>query len=167
MKKSIMIISGALFSLSISAQSAATEKDSKFAKEAAEASLKEIKLGQLAQAKGASPEIKKLGEMMVADHTKANNELMALAKRKGIALPTELSAKEQEGYLDMAKKSGTDFDKAYADCMVKDHKKAVDLFKDEAKNGDDGELKTWAAKTEPTLEHHKMMSEDACKMVKK
>lgn len=166
MKKSIVILLTALSAYSVKAQSL-SEMDIKFTKEAAEAGMKEIKLGQLAQTNGSSAEIKSLGQMMVTDHTKANNTLLALAKKKGIPVATALSEKEQKGYDDMAKKTGTDFDKAYAECMVSDHKKAVDLFKDESKNGQDSELKSFASATEPTLEHHKMMSEKACKDSKK
>lgn len=143
-----------------------SEKDTKFVKAAADAGLMEVKLGELAQANGTSQEVKNLGSMMVTDHTKANNELKALAAKKNIALPEAMSAKAQKHYEMLAKKQGADFDKAYSKCMVKDHKKVICMFKKEAKKGDDAELKQWASNTVPTLEHHKQMSEETCKAVK-
>jgi putative membrane protein len=145
----------------------ASEKDMKFAREAAEGSMMEIKLGELAQTNGSTAEVKSLGTMMITDHTKANDELKALAAQKNISLPGTMSDKAQKHYDKLAKKQGKDFDKAYAKCMVHDHKKDICLFKKEAKKGDDADLKQWASNTVPTLEHHKQMSEETCKAVHK
>lgn len=49
---------------------------------------------------------------------------------------------------------GADFDKAYAEQMVKDHDKTVALFEDAAKNAVDADLKAFANKTLPTLKAH-------------
>src|SRR5215217_2395608 len=75
-----------------------SESDRTFARDAADAGMLEVKLGELAQKNGNSAEVKKLGSHMITDHTKANDELKALAKKKGIALPTALSDKHQEKY---------------------------------------------------------------------
>jgi len=149
------------------AQGPASKRDQEFVKCAAHAGMMEVRLGELAQTNALSPEVKKLGQMMIDDHTKANNELTALAQKKGIAVPTTLTDKEQKGYDKLAKMQGKDFDKAYTKCMVKDHKKVICKFKKEAKKGDDAELKTWASNTIPSLEHHKHMSEETCKAIKK
>ena len=130
------------------------EKDSKFAVEAADGSMLEIQLGKLAQQKARSAEVKKLGQMMVDDHTKANEELKAIAAKKNITLPQSMSDKHQKRYNELAEKSGAEFDKEYVDFMVKDHKDDIDEFKDEAEKGNDAELKAWAAAKVPTLQHH-------------
>jgi putative membrane protein len=143
------------------------EKDVKFAKEAADGGMMEVRLGELAQTNGSSVEIKNLGNMMVSDHTKANNELKALAAQKNISLPTSLSEKAQKQYDKLAKKQGRDFDKAYSKCMVHDHKKDICEFKKESKKGGDADLKQWASTTLPTLEHHKQMSVETCKTIHK
>lgn len=129
-------------------------EDATFVVEAADAGLLEVQLGELAQTKATSEQVKQFGEMMVVDHTKANNELKVLAQQKGITVPTSLSNKSQEKYNELAEKSGTEFNKAYIDMMVKDHKKVIDEFKDEAENGNDSNIKTWAAGKVPALQHH-------------
>ena len=106
--------------------------------------MMEVKLGQLAQTNGVAADIKDLGKMMETDHSKANEELKVLAAKKNITLPATLSDKCQKKYDDMAAKKGSEFDKAYASCMVDDHKKDIDKFQKEADNGKDDDLKAWA-----------------------
>src|SRR4051812_8273409 len=67
--------------------------DKKFIKDAAAGGMLEVKLGQLASANGADQSVKDLGQMMVTDHTKANEQLMAIAQTKGVDVPKELDAK--------------------------------------------------------------------------
>jgi putative membrane protein len=144
-----------------------SKKDEKFAKCAAKDGMLEVKLGQLAMANASNADVKKHAAMMVEDHTKANEELKTVAAKKNIALPTTLTEKQQKKYDKMAKLQGKDFDKHYSKCMVKDHKKAVCLFKKESKKGKDSDLKSWAAAKLPTLKQHKEMWEETCKAVKK
>jgi len=141
--------------------------DATFAVEAADGGMLEVELGKLAAQKGVSSEIKKLGEMMVKDHSKANDELKAAAKAKDITLPAVMSDKCQKKLTDLTEKKGTDFDKAYADLMVSDHKDDIDEFKKEAEKGNDKELSAWAKGKVPVLEHHLMMAEQAKKAVDK
>ena len=164
MKKTTLALAIVIITGVVKAQS---ERDKKFAIEAAEAGLMEIKLGELAKSKGTTTAVKDLGGHMVTDHTKGSNELKTLAASKNIILPASLSEKGQKAYDKLAKKEGKDFDKAYTHCMVKDHKKVICKFKKEVKKGDDAELKSWASHTLPTLKHHEEMSKDACKQVKK
>jgi putative membrane protein len=142
------------------------EDDAEFAVAAADGGMLEVQLGQLAQANGTSDDVKRLGRMMVDDHSKANEELQNLAKRKNITIPVRLSDKNQRKYDDFAKKTGKDFDEAYAEFMVKDHKEDIDKFKKEADKGKDPDLKAWAANKVPTLEHHLQVAETTEKSVK-
>ncbi len=128
--------------------------DKKFMMEAAMGGMKEVAMGRLAVERGMSEDVKKFGQQLVDDHTKANEELMQLAMAKGMTLPTTLDAKHQMMVDKMAKMSGAAFDKAFNQEMVKDHKKDVALFQSEANKGMDAELKAFASKTLPTLKAH-------------
>jgi putative membrane protein len=143
-----------------------TESDRKFIMEAAQANMLEVKLGELAQTHSQTDKVKVLGDHMITDHSKAGAELKELAAKKGVVVPTDLDEDGKKVYNKLVNKQGEDFDKEYTKCMVKDHKKDIGKFKKEADKGDDTELKAWAQKTLPTLEHHKTMSEEACKAVK-
>lgn len=130
------------------------QRDEEFAMKAAEGGMMEVMMGELAQKNGASREVKDFGKMMVTDHSKANDELKALAAQKNINLPSTLGNEKQDKYNDLAKKTGKDFDKDYIDLMVKDHEHDIDEFKEEADKGNDPDIKAFAAKTLPTLQHH-------------
>ncbi len=120
---------------------------------AAEDGMAEVELGKLAQQKGASEQVKGFGTQMVTDHTKAGDELKALAASKGVTLPAT-PGKHQKDIDKLGKKSGADFDRDYARHMVDAHKKAVSLFQKASKSGGDADVKAFAGKTLPTLQQH-------------
>jgi putative membrane protein len=164
--KNLFTLSAILFYSVFIAQNI-NEKDLTFAKEAAQSSMLEIQLGQLAQSNAATPEIKKMGQHMVIDHSKANTELKALAEQKKFTLPTELEGKTKKTYEGIAKKQGEAFDKAYSKLMVKEHKSDVKKFEKAIKDCQDAELKDWAGKNLPVLQHHLQLAEATCNQLKK
>ena len=135
------------------------DDDTEFAVAAADGSMFEVQLGQLALTKASSPKVKEFAQSMVDDHTKANEELKSLAQTKNITLPSTISEEKQKDYDKLAEKSGADFDKAYSEFMVKDHKDDVDQFKKAAEKCEDAEIKSWAAEKLPVLESHLSMAE--------
>jgi putative membrane protein len=143
------------------------EKDADFAVKAAEDNMLEVRLSELAETNATSSEVKSFAKAIIVDHTKANEELKQLALQKGISLPASLSDKSQRKYDDIAKKSGREFDEAFSEYMVKDHKDVVDAYKKEAEKGNDPDMKAFAAGQILNLEHHLAMAEDLEDMVKK
>ncbi|MFI5136443.1 MAG: DUF4142 domain-containing protein [Sphingobacteriales bacterium] len=133
---------------------AVNNDDAKFASNAAAGGLTEVALGNLARQKSANEKIRNFGAMMVKDHSAANTELADLAKTKNISIPAAVSAEDQKKIDGLAKKTVKDFDKAYVDGMIKGHKDALKLFQDEAQNGTDADLKTFASKTVTVVQAH-------------
>lgn len=133
---------------------AVSEEDAKFAVAAADGGMMEVELGKLAQSKATAQQVKDFGAMMVDDHSKANEALMALAQKKNITLPAVTGKDNQKMIDDMAKKNGKDFDKAYVDGMVKDHKKDINLFEDALNKVQDPDIKQFITTTLPTLKKH-------------
>lgn len=133
---------------------AVVNDDAEFAVAAANGGMAEVELSKLAQTKGTNAKVKEFADMMVKDHGGANAELMELAKTKNITLPTTVGEDEQKVMGDLQAKTGADFDKAYVDAMVSDHKKTVDLFEKESTDAKDAELKSFAIKTLPILKNH-------------
>ena len=130
------------------------EDDTEFAVAAADGGMFEVELGKLAEKNAVSKGVKDFGAMMVKDHSKANDELKALASQKNITLPDSLSEDKHKKYKDLAEKKGTDFDKAYVSLMVDDHKQDIKEFEEASKDAKDAEVKAWAAGKLPTLNHH-------------
>jgi putative membrane protein len=133
---------------------ATNEMDTKFANDAAVSGMAEVAAGKVASQKATNPQVKDFAKMMVMDHTKANEELMAIAKKKNITLPTAPDADHQKMLTDLSTKTGKDFDKAYVDAMVNGHKKVASMLEDASKNCKDSELMGFAAKTLPTVKAH-------------
>lgn len=129
-------------------------KDSKFAMEAAQGGMMEVELGQLAAQKASSQAVKDFGKRMVADHGKANQQLLQIAADKGMSLPKILPADMQKESQKLAAASGAEFDRMYMSHMLKDHEKDVKAFEMQEKNGADPALRLFAEQTLPTLRQH-------------
>lgn len=144
-----------------------TKEDAQFVVNAANAGMTEVQLGQLAQQKGASKEVKEYGTMMEKDHTRAGDRLKSIAGTKNITLPSTISPEMQKNIDDLQKKSAHDFDKAYISMMVDDHKKVIEQFEDESKKGSDADIRAFADSTLHTLRTHLAEAEKCHKMMKK
>ncbi len=136
------------------AKKMAKSKDVAFATEAAQGGAAEVKMGKLAAEKASDADVKAFGQMMVDDHSKANEQLMEVAKEKGMTLPSEPSPKQQATYDKLSAMSGADFDKAYVKTMMKDHEEDVKAFEKESMKGKDEKIKSFATETLPTLKGH-------------
>jgi putative membrane protein len=130
------------------------ENDAEFLVDAAEVNLEEIQLGQLAQQKGTSTHVKELGKMMEDAHTKSLNDLTVLAKSKMIAIPTTPTEDSKEAFNKLNEKSGIDFDKAYSDLMVNEHKDVIAAFEKASTDANDLDVKNWATVSLPDLRKH-------------
>ena len=128
--------------------------DAKHANRIAQSDLAEVQAGKLGVSKASSPEVKKFAQSMVDDHGKHLGELRAMAKTKGMQLPSAPAKKHQQAMKKLESASGAEFDKLFMTQMVKDHEDALKLVQDTAKNAKDPELKADAEKTAPVIQKH-------------
>jgi putative membrane protein len=117
-------------------------KDKSFMMKAAKGGMMEVEWGKLAAQHGQNPDVKKFGNRMVTDHSKANGELMGLAREEGVKLSSEKAGGKWKS------------DKDYIDMMVKDHEKDLSEFQEEAKDGSDPDLKKFADKYSKVVKKH-------------
>jgi putative membrane protein len=122
--------------------------------EAAAGGLAEVQLGRLASQKALRSEVKEFAQMMVTDHTRANDQLMKMAQSKGVTTPPSLKPDHKAAQDHLSKLSGEAFDRAYIQHMVKDHQKDVALFRKQSTGASDAEVKQFASATLPTLQKH-------------
>lgn len=132
--------------------------DVDFFEAAAQIGMLEVSAAKLAGERGQAPNIKSYADLMVKDHTQHNAETKALAQRKGVTLPTQLDSAHQGKLDDLVEIEAGDFDKAYAETMVDGHQDAVDLFKTTAEDSEDAEIRAFAKRSLPTLQHHLEMA---------
>jgi putative membrane protein len=122
--------------------SSLSEKDKTFMKKAAKGGMMEVAMGQVAEQKGQSEDVKSFGKRMVTDHSKANDELKSIASKKGFQLPSKEHTVKWTS------------DKAYIEMMVKDHEKDLVEFKEEANSGSDPDVKKFADDTAKMVQEH-------------
>ena len=93
---------------------------------------------------------------MIKDHTKASRQLKSLVSsgRVKAEIPKAIDADHQGKLDELRDLNGKPFDEAYDKAQLKGHEEAVGLFRTYAQNGDNHDLKRWAAKTFPHLEHY-------------
>ncbi len=96
----------------------------------------------MAETKGQSAAVKKVAAQIVATRSRANTQLLGLAKKKGLGVSTENIK---------ARNMGKDFDRQYLYSMEKETEEDVRAFQHEAKSGNDRDIKSWAAKTVPMI----------------
>ena len=129
-----------------------------FMKKAIAGNLSEIKVGQLAQQKGATEGVRHFGTVLEQDHSKANQQAMTAASSMGVTPPAEPTPKEQRIYQHLASLSGAKFDKAFVKAMVKDHKKDIADFKKEARSSN-SPASNYAKQVLPDLKKHLQLAE--------
>lgn len=155
-----------------------------FAWDAALINLEEIRLGEAAQSNSQNTAVQEFGRHMIRDHSRMNVRLMKIAADEGLQLPdtntfyvpvtqpqekpaTELmeespQQKLMDAQLDVAhlvSLTGSEFDQAYADAMVKGHEKAIQKFEDVSATIQDKPLKKYADKGLKTIRHHYEMAQ--------
>jgi putative membrane protein len=132
-----------------------------FVKEVATSDMFEIESNKLGEQKGTAQE-KTFARQMVTDHTKTTGELKSMVESGKVkaTLPTTLDSSHQSKLDKLKSASGKDFSSDFDSYQVSAHKDAVSLFERYAKGGDNPELKDWAGKTLPALQHHLEMAQE-------
>lgn len=129
-------------------------KDTEFVTQAAQGGLAEVAFGNLAAERARNDMVRDFGQRMARDHGDANAKLLELAKGKGYEPPQTLPP-AQQAELERLKDLAADaFDSAYVEAMVKDHRKDVAEFEQQAQGADDPDLRRFAEQTLPTLQSH-------------
>jgi putative membrane protein len=134
-------------------------RDKRFVKEASKGGLAEEAMGRLALEKAHGAGVKQLGQKLVDDHSKANQELKQLAQQKGLDLADSTDKKADKHIEHLKSLSGAEFDRAFVQHMIKDHEKDIKKFETQAKKGKDAELKAFAEKCLPKLREHQAMAQ--------
>ncbi|KAA3509753.1 DUF4142 domain-containing protein [Agrobacterium vitis] len=136
-------------------------KTEDFVKEAATSDMFEIASSKLAIERG-DASTKAFAQKMLSDHQKTTDELKALIASGKVKapLPQAMTSSQQTMLDKLNGLQGEDFNKQYHADQESVHEDAVDLFKRYGEDGDNADLKTWAATTRPALDHHLMMVKD-------
>jgi len=141
--------------------------DHNFLMNAAKGGKAEVELGTLASQQATNPAVKQFGERMVKDHTEANNKLQQIAQQMGMTMPNDLPDDAKQLKEKLTNMKGHEFDLTYMQNMVEDHQKDVAEFQREADQGQDPDIKNFAATTLPTLKEHLQLAQTDLSKIKK
>lgn len=140
---------------------AMSASDMEFATMAAQGGIAEVQMAQLAQQKATGKDVQKYAKQMIKDHTKANNNLMKIAAKKQMTLPTTPNAEQMQMMSQLQQASGAEFDRMYIQMAgIDSHQKMQGLFQGEISGGTDADLKSFASKTLPTVQKHLRMAQE-------
>jgi putative membrane protein len=172
--QSLTLLSAATFALALSfgaqAQNAQggqgaqgaklSGQDKSFMKDAAENNSTEIAGSQAALTQATSADVKTFAQQMIDDHGKTGTELKGLAEQKGVKVSDTPSTIQKAEIKMLSARKGASFDQHYADSIgVKAHQDTIKLFQKEVDKGTDADVKAWASKTLPALQHHLEMAQ--------
>ena len=127
----------------------------------------EIEAGQMAQRRGRTEAMKHYGATLQHDHATADEHLKAYARAHHLDLDTapplgigtELSQARHE--LDnLQDLGGASFDREFAELMVQDHDKAIQMVDHASKQVTDPRLKAMLGEVEPNLREHKQIAQN-------
>ena len=144
-----------------------TSTEVAFIKEAGAGNAAEIKMAELALKNAESQDVKDFAQMMIKDHSEANDDLTVVAKNHNIDFPPDAPEKEKALGKKMLDVKGAAFDKAYMKHAVEDHTQDVADYKKAEKQVKDKKLVEYVNKTTPVIEGHLKMAKEVDAKVKK
>jgi putative membrane protein len=151
MKTAVMAASALIL---VAAAAPATAKNPKaFISDAIKGDNSEIMLGRLAERAARNEQVKDFGHTLVADHTKAKQQAVKVARELGVTPFSHAALGADAEYAKLQVLSGELFDKEFVKYMVRDHQDDIAAFQSEA-DGDKGPVGALARKQLPTLNKH-------------
>jgi putative membrane protein len=125
-----------------------------FISDAAQRGMAEVELAKLAIKKSADPAVKAFAQRLITDHTVAHQDLMTLASRKEVTLPTAVSNRDKAAVDRLNALSGPAFNDEFIRQIIKDHEIAIALYRRASAMNSDQDIKDFASKALPNLEAH-------------
>jgi len=128
--------------------------DEAFLAEVANDLLLESQLADLAVRRATSNEIKELAISVLTDHSIAMDELREIAAGIDVPLREEMSAGQRKHFINIAKKQGPKFDRAFCRLILTNKTDALKKFEKIAEEGSSEAIRDWASGKFGVLRRH-------------
>jgi putative membrane protein len=137
----------------------ASTQDAHFVLRASAGGLAEVMMGRLAMQRGQTQSERDYGQMLVTDHTQANDQLSAMADT--LMLKTAPGPAHMQRAMDRQLEGAPadQFDTMFNQDMIAAHRQTITLFKMEAASGQNPQLRQFARMTIPVLYRHLHVAE--------
>jgi len=121
----------------------------------------EMQMGKLAQDKGSTRAVRDFGKTLVADHMAADRRLDEHLRKRGLDLSALAATTNADPDHEMlATKTGVDFDRAFAQQLIRDHQKVIELLDSARVETADDSLRLLYDQLTVTVRAHKRAAED-------
>jgi putative membrane protein len=124
------------------AQAKLSQKDQKFLSQIAAGGVQAVQDAKVAEKEG-DASVKAVASRIVNERGRSNQELLALAKKKGLSLGTDKIKARNIGK--------ANYDKQFVHTMSGDYQEDVKLLQAASQSSDDKDIKAWATKTLPSV----------------
>ena len=116
----------------------------------------EIQSSQLALQASQNPMLRNFAKMLIADHTRSTQMVVATAQSAGLTPPPPTLLPQHQAMLDQLRAAGTgpSFDMAFQQMQVTAHQEALTLHQNYAASGDVPALRTVAGQIVPVVQGH-------------
>ncbi|HEY4263977.1 MAG TPA: DUF4142 domain-containing protein [Micropepsaceae bacterium] len=127
-----------------------------FVDAAALSDMYEVQAGKLAAMRAHMPELKKFAQDMVDAHTQTTDRLKSILVKSApdVMPPAQLDSRREDMLNDLKGAKDADFDGRYIAQQIGAHDEASILMRGYAKDGDNPDIKMFAADTEPKVQMH-------------
>jgi putative membrane protein len=137
------------------------DADVRFLEDAVSRGLLQVRLAEQARGRSDNQAVRDFSTRLAKEHAKVNDELLALASKKGVNLSRELGLSQKESVVRLGKLQGQEYQNQFLAYIVKEHETDIANFKQQSQSGKDSELREYARKTLPMLEEHLKLARDA------
>lgn len=123
------------------------------------ANLWEIPMGQLAVKQGSKQVVKDVGAEIAADHTALDEAVKKLAERFDVTLPDTPTSSQQSWMVEIASKTGVEFDQTFADRLRGAHGTVFGLVSEVRAGTTDPEIRAFAEQANTIVMKHMSLLE--------
>ncbi len=137
-----------------------SHSDKSFLRDAAEENQAAIELGQVAEQKGFSAAARNFARTLVAERSRAQQELLSVAHRVHFALPLRLSRRDRKAKQDLEKHSGPQLDRMFLVHMAADLDRQYGSYEDTAMSTHNPSVKQYIENLLSDVKHQDQMAKE-------
>jgi putative membrane protein len=129
-----------------------------------QASLKEIAIGEMAEGKASSSEVRAYADQLVQDHTNTDQMVVAMAQKTGAHLHDSVSGRHESAHgklvdQKLSSASGAGFDRLFLQKTDSDNERLIRSLRQEREDASDDDIEALIDKIMPILEQHRDLAQ--------
>jgi putative membrane protein len=129
-----------------------------------QASLKEIAIGEMAEGKASSSEVRAYADQLVQDHTNTDQMVVAMAQKTGAHLHDSVSGRHESAHgklvdQKLSSASGAGFDRLFLQKTSSDNERLIRSLQREREDASDDDIEALIDKIVPILEQHRDLAQ--------